>query len=55
MSFRDAAAAVGSGDTSDADPPAALPGYVWAASLKLWLDEISGGVRLDVSRESGFR
>lgn len=55
MSFRDAAAAVDGGDTSDADPPEALEGCAWAASLKLWLDEISGRVRLDFSREFGFR
>jgi hypothetical protein len=55
MSFRDAVAALGVGDTSDVCTAVPSAGHIWPASLKLWLDEISVRVRLDFSRQPGFR
>jgi hypothetical protein len=55
MSFRDAVAA---GKVGDRDGGVAAVGFneaVWAASLKLWLDEISVRLGLEFSRRPGSR
>jgi hypothetical protein len=55
MSFRDA---VEAGKLGDREGRAAAGGFneaVWAASLKLWLDEISVRVRLDFSGQPEVR